>query len=266
LPYEDARTGGRSSARHRLPLALPFAGSGSRPRRPPSERLRRVVLAAAAVLVAGVTALVMSTYRGEHDTYGAAGDPVVIPAMTVPTGPARVIPAATSESPAAHSPVVSRRPAARRTSSAPVAAPVVDLNIGDTVGLEVWGEPGLRVRHRNFLGRADPISSASSALDRADATFRVRSGLGDHGCVSLESVNYPGSFLRHRNFVIHLDHRDGSPLFDQDATFCPQPVRDGSAVTLASVNFPDRAVTLHADSTLHLDVGPGTALVVRKPL
>jgi alpha-L-arabinofuranosidase B-like protein len=143
---------------------------------------------------------------------------------------------------------------------------VVDLNIGDTVGLEVWGKAGVRVRHRNFLGRVDPISSASSALDRADATFRVRAGLGDDGCVSLESVNYPGSFLRHREFVIHLDRRDGSRLFDQDATFCPQPVRDGSAVTLEAVNFPGRAVTLHADATLHLDVGAGTAFVVREAL
>jgi hypothetical protein len=98
---------------------------------------------------------------------------------------------------------------------------VVDLNIGDTVGLEVWGQSGVRVRHRDFPGRADPISS---------------------------------------------DHRDGSRLFDQDATFCPQPVRDGSAVTLEAVNFPDRAVTLHPDATLHLDVGSGTAFVVREPL
>jgi hypothetical protein len=266
LPYEDARAGGNSSARHRLPPPLPLSGPGAHPRRQPSERLRRLVVAAAAVLVAGATAAVMSTSSGRHDRHGPVGDPVVFPAMTLPTAPVRVIPAATSESPAPPSPVASRRSAPRRTPSPSVAAPVVDLNVGDTVGLEVWGKPGVRVRHRDFLGRADPISSTSSALDRADATFRVRAGLGDDGCVSLESVNYPGSFLRHRDFVVHLDRRDGSGPFDQDATFCPQPVRDGSAVTLESVNFPGRAVTLHGDATLHLDVSSGTAFVVRKPL
>ena len=143
---------------------------------------------------------------------------------------------------------------------------MVDLNIGDEVGLEVRGRPGVRVRHRDFVGRVDRISSSSSALDKADAAFRVRSGLGNRGCVSLEAVDFPGFFLRHRDFIVRLERRDGSPLFDQDATFCPQPVRDGSAITLASTNYPDRAVTLHPDSTLHLDPGPPTAFVVRPPL
>ena len=262
MPYEDARTDGRSAPRHRP--HLPYSGSSS-PRRQTSDVLRRLVIAAAAVLVGGATAIVMLTYPGRSERTGPVADPVTIPAMTLPTGPVRVIPAATSESPAPRSSATSRRPAPRRAPSPPVAAAVVDLNIGDAVSLEVRGMPTLRVRHRAFLGRVDPISATSSALDRADATFRVRTGLGDDGCVSLESVNYPGSFLRHRDFVIHLDRRDGSPLFDQDATFCPRPVRDGTAVTLEAVNFPDRAITAHADATLHLDVGPGTPFVVRKP-
>jgi hypothetical protein len=65
------------------------------------------------------------------------------------------------------------RPAGRRPGGRP--------ELGDTVGLEVWGKPGVRVRHHDFLGRVDPI-------------------------------------------------------------------------------------TLHSDATLHLDVGSGTAFVVRKPL
>lgn len=262
MPYEDARTGGRSSSRHRPPLPL----SPADPHREPGALLRRLAIAAAAVLVAGATAFAMSADHGDRGRPGPADSRFVLPAMTLPTAPVSVIPMATSASAAAESPAAGRRPAPRRTPSPPVAAPVVDLNIGDTVGLEVDGRPGVRVRHRDFLGRVDPISSSSSALDRADATFRVRRGLGDAGCVSLESVNYPGSFLRHRDFVIHLDRRDGSPLFDEDATFCPRPVRDGSAVTLVSINFPDRAVALHSDATLHLDVGPGTAFVVRQPL
>jgi hypothetical protein len=41
------------------------------------------------------------------------------------------------------------------------------------------------------------ITSSSSASDKADATWIVRRGLADNSCVSFESYNYPGDYLRH---------------------------------------------------------------------
>jgi hypothetical protein len=119
------------------------------------------------------------------------------------------------------------------------------------------------VRHFQFLGRADRISAASSAVDRADSRFVVRRGLGRPACLSLESVNFPGQFLRHRDFVIHLDRRDGTRLFDQDATFCPS---GSGAVTLLAINFPDQGIALRGDGSLRLDDDGITAFVVRAPL
>ncbi|MFI1993631.1 AbfB domain-containing protein [Actinoplanes sp. NPDC020271] len=111
--------------------------------------------------------------------------------------------------------------------------------------------PGFRIRHRNFLGRVDAVGASSSASDRADSTFTVRAGLGNSGCVSLESVNYPGYFIRHQNFEIKLNRQDRSDLFAQDATFCPITIRSGAALALRSINYPKRFVT-ESDGRLFL--------------
>jgi hypothetical protein len=140
--------------------------------------------------------------------------------------------------------------------------------VGATIGLEPSGHRGHRVRHRNFLGRVDRIDASSSALDKADSRFTVRAGLADHNCFSLESVNYPHRFLRHRNFVIHLERNDGTSLFAADATFCAVPRQQGAALSLRSYDYPDRFV-VEQDSALSLpqiSATRATAFVVRPPL
>jgi hypothetical protein len=44
--------------------------------------------------------------------------------------------------------------------------------------------------------------------------------------VSLESVNFPGRFLRHQDFRIKLHQYDGTVLFRQDASFMYQDGND----------------------------------------
>jgi hypothetical protein len=51
-----------------------------------------------------------------------------------------------------------------------------------------------------------------------DAAFLVRPGNAGKG-VSLESVNFPGRFLRHSGFVLYVHKNDGSALFKKDSTF-----------------------------------------------
>jgi hypothetical protein len=146
-------------------------------------------------------------------------------------------------------------PARTSTTKAPTKAPTkpsgVTLSTGSRVALSLADKPAYRVRHRNFLGRTDPIGSSSGSLDRADSTFTVRIGLGNSGCVSFESINYPGFFLRHQNFDIKLHRRDGSDLFDRDATFCPVTIHSGAALALRSINYPKRFVT-ESFGQLHL--------------
>jgi Alpha-L-arabinofuranosidase B (ABFB) domain/Glycosyl hydrolases family 2, sugar binding domain/Glycosyl hydrolases family 2 len=95
------------------------------------------------------------------------------------------------------------------------------------------------LRHRDGAARTDVITAASPAADRQDATFIVRTGLADNTCYSFESRNFPGRYLRHRNFRVYNEQNDNSSLYAQDATFCAQPGRSAGAgnVSLASVNI-----------------------------
>jgi hypothetical protein len=87
-----------------------------------------------------------------------------------------------------------------------------------------------------------PVTSNSSSTDKQDATFVKAAGLANPNCVSFESVNKPGSYLRHQNFQFHLQPNDGSSLFSQDATFCPGTGNSGVGTSFQSVNFPGRFI------------------------
>jgi len=115
----------------------------------------------------------------------------------------------------------------------------VDLRVGEGLSLRVT-TPGLTdryLRHQYGLARTDVVSLDSSELLKHDATFIVRRGLADGSCYSLESSNYPGSYLRHAYSRVRLDSDDNSSLFFADATFCAQPAENG-AVTMEASNIP----------------------------
>ncbi|WP_235147930.1 AbfB domain-containing protein [Fischerella thermalis] len=44
-------------------------------------------------------------------------------------------------------------------------------------------------------------------------------GLFDNNASSFESLNFPGHYIRHKNFELWIDASDGSDLFRKDATF-----------------------------------------------
>jgi alpha-L-arabinofuranosidase B-like protein/concanavalin A-like lectin/glucanase superfamily protein/lamin tail-like protein len=87
-----------------------------------------------------------------------------------------------------------------------------------------------------------PVTANSPAADRQDATFVEAAGLANPNCVSFESVNKPGSYLRHQNFQFHLQPGDGSTLFAMDATFCPQAGNSGQGMSFQSVNFAGKFI------------------------
>lgn len=116
------------------------------------------------------------------------------------------------------------------------------------------------LRHANFLGFTGAINSASGAGDKQDATFKIVPGLSDRSCYSFESRNYAGHYLRHQSYRIHLNRRDGSPLFDQDATFCARPALNGSGdISLESKNIPGSYLR-HRNSELWLDAFEDSSL------
>lgn len=152
--------------------------------------------------------------------------------------PTRVPSSRPATSPVAIRTTTTKAPAPTRTT----VAPPVSLTVGSTTGLAAADRPGERVRHHDYRGRLDRIGSTSGDDDRADSNFRVRSGLAGDGCVSFESVNFPGYYLRHRNFEIRLDRIDRTRLFREDASFCPVTIREGDALVLRSTNYPTHYV------------------------
>jgi hypothetical protein len=98
------------------------------------------------------------------------------------------------------------------------------------------------LRHQFFAGVLSPISSGSSTLDKEDATWIVRRGFAQNSCLSLESKNYPGYYLRHFNFKLLLEPYDGTAQFAADSTFCPVPGMNGQGVSLRSLNFVDKFI------------------------
>lgn len=92
--------------------------------------------------------------------------------------------------------------------------------------------------------------------------FRVVSpGLnGQCGTVSLESNRHPGHYLRHRNFMIHLDEFEENSVFFHDASF---RLKEGNFlqgyVSFESYNYPNRYIR-HQGYRLKLHTYDGTPL------
>jgi non-reducing end alpha-L-arabinofuranosidase len=71
--------------------------------------------------------------------------------------------------------------------------------------------------------------------------------------VSFESVNRPGRFLRHSNYVLGLAANDGSSGFAADATFYRTAgLADAGWTSFRSHNFPNHYIR-HANYVLRID-------------
>jgi len=227
-------------------------------------RRRAVALSGAVVTAAAIAGITLAYQVGQPDPSAsvaarlpALGGPAV-PFVPVPfgsaptTGPADFnpppidiperqlglpgTPQTTGASlPTSKSPSPSKAPTPKPSVTTPPT-----FVIGAVIGLEPVDRGGYRVRHREFRARLDPIGAQSSAEDRADSRFFVRTGLGDGTCLSFESANYRGYYLRHQDFVLRLHRNDGSQQFAADATFCSEPGGSGSRVKIRALNYPDR--------------------------
>jgi alpha-L-arabinofuranosidase B-like protein len=232
------------------------------------RRTALVTVAVVGVLVAAGLALAAGGDEKRPAPLFVA-EPVPPAEASSPAGPApsRPAPPPTTKVREVVTPPGTTRPTTRKPSAS--ATPAVALPVvGAVLGLEPLGEPGRRVRHRNFVARIDPVGPASPELDRMDSRFTVRTGRSGAGCLSFESVNYPGYFLRARDQSVRLERPDRrSRGFNTDATFCAVPATSGG-FALRSRNTPDRYVTARADQLSMTRVPPADAkaFVTRPPV
>jgi len=270
----------------RVPMAVVANPAAHRAYTP--GRLRTVLVGGVVVTV--LAAVGMAVTSGEEERPG----PLFVALPSAPAGPVPPSGTSAAEGPTGQSvPVpttkvretvpgtgvtagtggVNGRGTGNGGSPAPSASarPVVALPvIGSMIGLEPVGEPGRRLRHRDFVARIDRMGAGSPDQDRADSRFTVRAGRGDATCLSFEAANYPGYFLRVRGFALRLESANGWGYdrgFDADATFCAVPTATGGFV-LRSRSNPKLYVT-ESNSVLSLTEVVATkakAFVTRPPL
>ncbi|KAF7308705.1 Glycoside hydrolase family 54 protein [Mycena chlorophos] len=89
-----------------------------------------------------------------------------------------------------------------------------------------------------------PVSSSNSSAAKLTASWNVVSPLASEatGCISLQSRDTTGSYIRHQNFQLFLDANDGSQQFHEDATFCPQTGLNGQGNTFRPWGYPARNI------------------------
>jgi hypothetical protein len=130
--------------------------------------------------------------------------------------------------------------AARYAITSLISGPA--LTVGSSISLRAT-TPCCTTRYIAHTGstvNTQVISSASSTAIKKTASWTVRTGLGNRGCYSFESVDTPGSYIRHSNYELMLNANDGSMLFADDATFCPEAGLDGQGSSLRSWSYPTR--------------------------
>ncbi|MFJ4949155.1 AbfB domain-containing protein [Streptomyces sp. NPDC088760] len=227
-----------------------------------TPRTRRLGLAAALAL-AVAAACVTVTALNDRPTETKATAPATPP----DNGPG-LLSFASPSTPPANTPA----PARNRTAPPPPSAPESPAHPKHTPAKSPSprtsspraAERGTSVRSLNYpdrywhisdgLVKLDPVSSAA---DRRAATFTRVKGLADARCYSFTTAD--GGYLRHRSFLLRAEPADGTPLFQQDATFCPRPSASPGAVMLESVNYPGRFLR-HRNFQLKLDPYQNTGL------
>ena len=100
------------------------------------------------------------------------------------------------------------------------------------VTLEAYDMPGYYVTH---IGTGGPVPVLTEGGDQSDASkFYIVPGLANPEGISFESAEFPGYYLRHRDWVVRLESGT-SDLFYNDATWTLRPgLADPEAVSFES--------------------------------
>ena len=135
-----------------------------------------------------------------------------------------------------------------------------------------WGTPNwIRLKSSNFPDRYVRHANGVARLDAypfdpyQDQMWRMVPGLADSAGVSFQSVNVPGSYLRHSNYEVRLAGNDNTAGFRADATFYRTAgLADAGWTSFRSYNFPTRYLR-HANYLLRIDpLSASSALVDRQ--
>ncbi|KAJ5899572.1 hypothetical protein N7495_004316 [Penicillium taxi] len=130
--------------------------------------------------------------------------------------------------------------AAKYTTASLTGGPAI--TVGDSISFRVTtsGYTTRYIAHTDSTVNTQVVTSSSTTTLKEQASWTVQTGLGNSLCYSFESVDTPGSYIRHNGFVLYLDANDDTKLFYEDATFCPQAALNGEGNSIRSWSYPTR--------------------------
>ncbi|KAI0530013.1 Arabinosidase B [Xylaria digitata] len=116
------------------------------------------------------------------------------------------------------------------------------LTIGSSISLQATtsGYTTRYLAHDGSTVNTQVVSSSSSTALKQQASWTVRTGLGNSACLSFESKDTPGSYIRHYDFGLQLTANDGTKQFKEDATFCTQAGINGQGTSIRAWGYPTR--------------------------
>ncbi|KAK3214955.1 hypothetical protein GRF29_19g1759240 [Pseudopithomyces chartarum] len=134
--------------------------------------------------------------------------------------------------------IVAAKYATTSMTSGPALTPGSSLSLRVTTS----GYDTRYLAHTGSTVNTQAVTSSSATSLKQQASWTVRTGLGNSACVSFESKDTPGSYLRHYNFVLSVAANDNSKQFKEDATFCPNAGLGGSGTTIRAWGYPTRFI------------------------
>ncbi|KAF2687531.1 carbohydrate-binding module family 42 protein [Lentithecium fluviatile CBS 122367] len=132
--------------------------------------------------------------------------------------------------------------AARYATTSLTSGPA--LTVGSSISFRATtaGYTDRYLAHTGATVNTQVVSSSSATTLKQQASWTVRTGLGNSACVSFESKDTAGSYIRHYDFGLQLAANDGSKQFKEDATFCPLAGLNGQGNSIRAWGYPTRYI------------------------
>ncbi|KAH8674191.1 glycoside hydrolase family 54 protein [Xylariales sp. PMI_506] len=129
---------------------------------------------------------------------------------------------------------------AAKYATAPLNSGGPGILVGTTISFQATTDCCVNryIAHTGATVNTQVVSTASALALRQQASWKVVAGLGNSECYSFESVDTPGSYIRHSGFELYVNADDGSKLFAEDATYCLQSGINGVGNSIRSWSYP----------------------------
>ncbi|KAJ7051006.1 family 54 glycoside hydrolase [Mycena amicta] len=94
------------------------------------------------------------------------------------------------------------------------------------------------IAHTGSTVNTQVVTSSDTNALKLSASWTVVAGLANSACISFLSRDTANSYIRHSGFQLFVNANDGSKLFQEDATYCPQAGLNGQGNSIRSWSYP----------------------------